>query len=59
MADISMCLHGCERARQCHRWTAIPEKYQSVSDFKPDEHGNCQNFWDNEGLPKRGMGERW
>lgn len=48
MADISMCLNEeCPKKYQCHRFTAYFSKYQIVSDFKPDEDGNCDYFWDN------------
>ena len=34
MADITMCLtENCPLSNNCHRKTAIPDKYQSMSCF--------------------------
>lgn len=46
MADITMCLKGCDNSYKCYRWTAPASDYQSVSDFKPDESGKCENFYE-------------
>jgi hypothetical protein len=47
MTDISKCFNGCDKRKQCYRWTAPHGYRQSYSDFKPGEDGNCEHFWDN------------
>lgn len=51
MADIAMCHgHGCQAKADCYRFRAIAnEHWQSYSNFKPDESGKCDYFWEIEG----------
>jgi hypothetical protein len=51
MPDISMCNNKeCSLSLKCHRFTAIPSEYrQTYASFKPNEDGECFNFWDNKG----------
>ena len=46
MTDISMCLNDeCPLAKNCYRHEAVPsELWQSYSDFRPNEDGECPNF---------------
>jgi hypothetical protein len=47
--DISMCANEeCPLKEKCYRYTAKPEMMQSYGDFKPDENGECEYFWDNK-----------
>ncbi len=47
MADISMCANAkCTRRKNCYRATARASTYQSYSDFKQDEWGDCPNQLD-------------
>ncbi len=50
MPDISMCMNNtCAKRADCYRhpWSGTQgSDYQSYSDFKPDENGECKNFWD-------------
>ena len=50
MPDISMCANEeCPLKEKCYRYTSEPDKYlQSYGDFKPDENGECEYFWDTE-----------
>ena len=55
MSDITMCKGlGCERAQDCHRYTAVPNEFrQSYFTRAPiDEWGNCDHFSPNEGWAK-------
>lgn len=67
MADITMCKGGkCELKKQCHRFTAIPDDYQTYFVGLPylsqrDEQGNnvqnpeskdCKHFWPNKDSKK-------
>ena len=49
MTDISKCSGGCDKQDSYHRWTCTAGMRQSYADFKPDEDGECEGFWDNEG----------
>lgn len=51
MPDISMCWNKeCPKKLKCYRFTAIPNEFrQTFADFKPDEEGVCDHFWDNQG----------
>ncbi len=45
MPDISMCRNEeCEKNKRCYRFTAPPSTWQSYSDFKPDDKGECKFF---------------
>lgn len=50
MPDISMCMNGyCQKRDDCYRHPLSGTQgsdYQSYADFKPDENGNCDSFWD-------------
>jgi hypothetical protein len=47
MTDISKCLNkDCPLKEKCYRWTAPASYYQSYADFKPDENGECEDFYD-------------
>lgn len=50
MPDISMCSHAtCSKRFQCYRNKASGTKasdWQSYMDFKPDDKGECDDFWD-------------
>lgn len=46
MTDISKCVTGCDKKYECYRWTAPSSHWQSYMDFKPDENGECKDFWD-------------
>lgn len=46
MTDITKCLNGCANKHKCYRWTAPFGDRQSVSDFKPDDKGECEHFWE-------------
>lgn len=49
MPDISMCANQtCPKKESCYRFTAKPCKYQTYADFKPDEEGKCEYYWENE-----------
>lgn len=49
MTDISKCLNGCDKQSSCYRWTAPSDGvYQAYTDFKPDDSGICENYWDRE-----------
>lgn len=48
MSDITMCLHGCEMADHCYRWTAPQSRWQSMAEYKPDEDGKCDGFVSNK-----------
>ena len=45
MTDITKCMQGCDKQRLCYRWTASASEYQSYAEFKPNEGGECENFW--------------
>ncbi len=51
MSDINMCLNKeCAKRASCYRFTALVNEYrQSYADFKLDENGECEDFWDNSG----------
>ena len=53
MVDISKCVKGCDRQDKCYRWTAKGSDYQSYSNFKPDEKGECDSFMSNKNLRTR------
>lgn len=41
--------NNCKLKLKCYRYTAIPDKiYQSYSDFKPDDTGKCEYFYNNK-----------
>jgi hypothetical protein len=48
MPDITMCLNKeCPLRGTCYRFNAKADPHwQSYSDFKPDENGKCDNYWD-------------
>lgn len=46
MTDISKCPTGCDKQETCYRWTAPVGYWQSYADFKPDENGNCEGYWE-------------
>jgi hypothetical protein len=48
MPDISMCQNKeCQNNTRCYRFTATPNDFrQSWGDFKPDNNGNCDYFWE-------------
>jgi hypothetical protein len=48
MADITMCSNiKCDLSGSCYRFLAIAnEYYQSYADFKQDENGDCENYWE-------------
>lgn len=50
MPDISMCMNTtCPLRHQCYRHEASGTQanpiWQSYSDFKPDDQGECEHFW--------------
>jgi hypothetical protein len=48
MADITMCANQqCPSRETCYRFTAPPGYWQSMRDFKPDESGKCEDYWNN------------
>lgn len=46
MPDISMCNNTtCPSKEECYRFKAIPNNYQSYSNFKPEKNENkCEYF---------------
>lgn len=45
MPDIPMCAcQTCPLSRQCYRFMAVPDTYQSYDSFKPDDDGKCDYF---------------
>jgi hypothetical protein len=55
MADLTMCKGlGCERAPDCHRYTAVANEYrQSYFTRAPlNQFGECEYFVSNEGWTK-------
>lgn len=50
MSDISMCINeDCTLKKKCHRYTApVNEFYQTYAEFKQDQDGTCEDFWDNK-----------
>ncbi len=48
MADITMCLNKkCPLKEKCYRFMARPSEYrQSYEAYKPDENGECVDFWE-------------
>jgi hypothetical protein len=50
MPDISMCSNtDCDKRFQCYRHSAsgtVGSDWQAYMDFKPDEKGECEDFWD-------------
>lgn len=47
MTDITKCLNAeCPKAQECYRFTAPASAWQSYSDFKPNEKGECEYFYD-------------
>ena len=45
MPDYSMCVNTtCPMRKTCLRQTAVAGEWQSFTDFKPDENGNCENY---------------
>lgn len=47
MADITKCTNkDCPLKETCYRWTAEEDEMQSYSDFKPDENGECEYYWE-------------
>ena len=50
MTDISKCFNGCDKQEDCRRWTAPEGRLQSYMDFKPNEDGECNGFYDNQGV---------
>ena len=50
--DISMCSNQkCPSRKKCHRFTALPDGWQSYSAFAPEKgKKKCKYFWDNKGL---------
>lgn len=56
MADITMCYdyEKCEKRKECHRATAIPDYLQSYCSFyKICKETDYNNFWPNNGYKKR------
>jgi hypothetical protein len=49
MADITMCANQqCPSRETCYRFTApANELRQSMADFKPNESGKCEDYWNN------------
>jgi hypothetical protein len=53
MSDITKCTNDeCPIKEKCYRWTATWGMRQSVCCFEPEEDGECEHFWDNEGRRK-------
>ncbi len=49
MPDISKCVNGCEKQDKCYRWYSKPNEFrQTYADFKPDENGECEYFWERD-----------
>lgn len=50
MADITMCEgKNCKQRSECYRYTAIPSKLQSYSEFdKIKDNDYCSMFWEND-----------
>lgn len=47
MPDVSMCANiTCPLRETCYRFRAKPDAWQTFADFKPDENGNCDAYWD-------------
>lgn len=48
MPDISMCQNNeCAQNAKCYRFLAKPHEYrQAYADFKPDENGICDKFYE-------------
>jgi len=46
MPDISMCDNiSCPSKEKCYRFKAVPNEYQSYSNFKPEENEDkCEYF---------------
>lgn len=44
-SDITKCVNGCDKRETCWRWLAQGTEYQSYSDFKPDDNGECEHYW--------------
>ena len=49
--DIAMCSnHKCPSRKKCHRFTALPDSWQSYCEFKPGKgKKKCESFYDNKG----------
>ena len=46
MPDISMCsCPDCPLAWKCYRAQATPSEWQSMTCFKPNEDGTCDDYW--------------
>jgi len=45
MPDISMCLNGekCPKSKHCYRFCAVPDSWQSYSDFYVN-NDRCEHF---------------
>jgi hypothetical protein len=57
MPDISMCSNKkCKDRKKCHRYTAMPDSYQSYIIWDvgkaPKDKKSCGNFWDNKEYEK-------
>jgi hypothetical protein len=48
MPDIAMCLNNkCPKRTTCYRFMAEPNDIrQSYADFKPNEDGKCDYYWE-------------
>jgi len=53
MADISKCKNNeCKKQETCYRFTAPESYWQSYSDFRPDENGECKHYWENTNVKR-------
>lgn len=48
MPDITMCrTSNCKKKRSCYRYCAVPDTYQSYSDFADDcQKNQYMNYWE-------------
>lgn len=55
MPDICMCMSkNCERREQCYRSQAVPDRYQTYSNFEEVcRDNNFEYFWQMKELEKR------
>ena len=66
MADITKCYNDkCKLAKTCYRIQASDDYWQSYSDFKCNEDGTCDHYWEIDPSPiktkakkKKGAGRK-